>query len=37
VDEAEGLESKTPEDRDYELQLAEFDGISVPGGFESAH
>ena len=31
--EAEGLESKTPEDRDYESQLAGFDGILVPGGF----
>jgi CTP synthase len=31
--EAEGLESKTPEDRDYEAQLAGFDGILVPGGF----
>jgi len=31
--EAEGLESKTPEDRSYELQLAGFDGILVPGGF----
>src|SRR5271166_680963 len=31
--EAEGLESKTPEDRSYEAQLAGFDGILVPGGF----
>jgi CTP synthase len=31
--EAEGLESKTPEDRSYESQLAGFDGILVPGGF----
>jgi CTP synthase len=31
--EAENLESKTPEDRDYELQLEGFDGILVPGGF----
>ena len=31
--EAEGLEPKTPEDRDYEAQLAGFDGILVPGGF----
>ena len=31
--EAEGLESKTPDDRDYEAQLAGFDGILVPGGF----
>ena len=31
--EAEGLESKTPEDRSYEEKLAEFDGILVPGGF----
>ena len=31
--EAEGLESKTPEDRDYESQLEGFDGILVPGGF----
>jgi CTP synthase len=31
--EAEALESKTPEDRDYESQLAGFDGILVPGGF----
>jgi len=31
--EAESLESKTPEDRDYEAKLAGFDGILVPGGF----
>jgi CTP synthase len=31
--EAEGLESKTPDDRSYESQLAGFDGILVPGGF----
>ena len=31
--EAEGLESKHPGDRDYEEQLAGFDGILVPGGF----
>jgi CTP synthase len=31
--EAEGLESKTPEDRSYESQLDGFDGILVPGGF----
>jgi CTP synthase len=31
--EAEGLESKTPEDHDYEEQLSGFDGILVPGGF----
>jgi CTP synthase len=31
--EAEGLESKTPDDRDYEEQLKDFDGILVPGGF----
>jgi CTP synthase len=31
--EAEGLESKTPDDRSYEDQLAGFDGILVPGGF----
>jgi CTP synthase len=31
--EAEGLESKTPEDRSYEQQLEGFDGILVPGGF----
>ena len=31
--EAEGLESKTPEDLSYEPQLAGFDGILVPGGF----
>jgi CTP synthase len=31
--EAEGLESKSPEDRSYEPQLEGFDGILVPGGF----
>ncbi len=31
--EAEGLESKSPEDRSYEAQLENFDGILVPGGF----
>jgi CTP synthase len=31
--EAEGLESKRPGDRQYEEQLAGFDGILVPGGF----
>jgi CTP synthase len=31
--EAEGLESSGPEDRAYEAQLADFDGILVPGGF----
>jgi CTP synthase len=31
--EAEGLESKFPEDRSYEPQLEGFDGILVPGGF----
>jgi len=31
--EAEGLESKTHDDRSYEDQLAGFDGILVPGGF----
>jgi CTP synthase len=31
--EAEGLESKTPEDKSYETQLDGFDGILVPGGF----
>jgi len=31
--EAEGLESKTPEDKSYETQLEGFDGILVPGGF----
>jgi CTP synthase len=31
--EAEGLESKTPDDRSYESQLEGFDGILVPGGF----
>jgi CTP synthase len=31
--EAEGLESKTPDDTSYETQLEGFDGILVPGGF----
>jgi CTP synthase len=31
--EAEGLESKSPDDRSYESQLEGFDGILVPGGF----
>ena len=31
--EAEGLESKTPDDKGYETQLEGFDGILVPGGF----
>jgi CTP synthase len=31
--EAEGLEHKDPENRDYEVQLEGFDGILVPGGF----
>ncbi len=31
--EAEGLESKDPGDRSYELQLEGYDGILVPGGF----
>jgi CTP synthase len=31
--EAEGLETKDPNNRDYEIQLAGFDGILVPGGF----
>jgi CTP synthase len=31
--EAEGLESKTPDDKSYEDQLEGFDGILVPGGF----
>jgi len=31
--EAEGLESKFPDDRSYESQLEGFDGILVPGGF----
>ena len=31
--EAEGLESKDPLNRDYEVQLEGFDGILVPGGF----
>jgi CTP synthase len=31
--EAEGLETKDPDDRSYESQLEGFDGILVPGGF----
>ncbi len=31
--EAEGLEGKDKDDRSYEAQLEEFDGILVPGGF----
>jgi CTP synthase len=31
--EAEGLESKDPGDRSFEVQLEGFDGILVPGGF----
>jgi CTP synthase len=31
--EAEGLESKDPDDRSYEAKLSGFDGILVPGGF----
>ncbi|MFL6439591.1 MAG: CTP synthase [Terriglobales bacterium] len=31
--EAEGLESKSLEDRSYEAQLEGYDGILVPGGF----
>ena len=31
--EAEGLESRDPEDRCYEAQLEGYDGILVPGGF----
>jgi CTP synthase len=31
--EAEGLESQSPEDRNYESQLEGYDGILVPGGF----
>jgi len=31
--EAEGLESKSPDDKSYESQLEGFDGILVPGGF----
>jgi CTP synthase len=31
--EAEGLESKTPDDHSYQTQLEGFDGILVPGGF----
>ncbi len=31
--EAEGLETKDPEDRSYEAQLEDYDGVLVPGGF----
>jgi len=31
--EAEGLESRDPDDRSYEAQLEGYDGILVPGGF----
>jgi len=31
--EAEGLETKDPNDRSYETQLEGYDGILVPGGF----
>src|SRR5690349_4934840 len=31
--EAEGLETKDKEDKEYEAQLEDFDGILVPGGF----
>ena len=31
--EAEGLETKDKEDRSYEAQLEDYDGILVPGGF----
>ena len=31
--EAEGLESRNPDDRSYESQLEGYDGILVPGGF----
>jgi CTP synthase len=31
--EAEGLETKDRENRDYEVQLEGFDGLLVPGGF----
>src|ERR1700704_312222 len=31
--EAEGLENKDKSSRDYEMQLRDFDGILVPGGF----
>ncbi len=31
--EAEGLETKDPEDRSWEAQLEGYDGILVPGGF----
>jgi CTP synthase len=31
--EAEGLESKDPNDRSYEAQLEGYDGVLVPGGF----
>jgi CTP synthase len=31
--EAEGLETKDPDDRSYEAQLEDYDGVLVPGGF----
>jgi len=31
--EAEGLETKDPQDRSYEAQLEDYDGVLVPGGF----
>jgi len=31
--EAEGLETKEPDDRSYEAQLEDYDGVLVPGGF----
>ncbi|HET7872029.1 MAG TPA: CTP synthase, partial [Terriglobales bacterium] len=31
--EAEGLETADPKNREYEVQLEDFDGILVPGGF----
>ncbi|HJT00755.1 MAG TPA: CTP synthase [Terriglobales bacterium] len=31
--EAEGLETKDPDDRSYEAQLEDYDGLLVPGGF----
>src|SRR5438105_9292640 len=31
--EAEGLESRDPDDRSYEAQLEGYDGVLVPGGF----
>ncbi|HEV2022344.1 MAG TPA: CTP synthase, partial [Terriglobales bacterium] len=31
--EAEGLETKDPDDRSYEAQLEGYDGVLVPGGF----